>query len=833
MRKEIGSMAKLKLSLLAVAASLAVLEAHSFLAQAFPEEHPGKSAGLAANALTIERISTEPDTDERTASLHWSPDGRRVAWMQLLRPPAKAMEVAPQQEIWTVSSQITSPELSTDANSPSHSQSIAATINRHAEQVLLVSAAKVTASLSGAGTPIHPKLDDDDTDSNPYLLRDFAWSPDHASLLLIGSQSLAWLDVASGASRILVPGGQSLADATLSPDGHTISFIRNHGLWLVDVKGGSARSFAPAIHRNVLEGESDWPYRNELHLPRAYWWSPDSSHIAYLETDDRAVARYTLRASNGESREIVYPKPGGSIPIARVFVKRLAGGIPFEINLGSTKDSYLPRVSWLPDGRHLAIERLDRFQHNLNLILADSVTGKTEPLLTEKDQYWVNLSDDLYFSKDGKHFLWSSERSGFRHLYLYDIQGKQLAQLTRGDWEVTCVNTVDESRGVVYFTATEKSPLERHLYRINLDGSGMTRITQLPGTHEALFAPNTARFVDSYSSQTTPPRLFLMNTDTSNSTEMGADSPTNPSPSSAVATDGQLSHHDTASPSAQSASAASTPFSGSPSKSQSDIRLSLALQPIDFIPLKLHLGAESDAFMIRPPDFDPAKKYPVIVYLAGGPGEQLVRDAWGGATSLWMQLMAQKGYVIFALDNHGTAGRGHFFEEPIHLRLGAQELTDQRDGLAYLGSLPYVDTARLGVCGWGYGGFLVIHAMLDRPVAFKAGFAGAPITDWHFYDSIFAERYLDNPVSHADGWDASTAFENDSSRFFKGSLMVAQGTEDEFVHMENTLTLQDRLLDAGKSADFLLFPDRGHLIVDRPSRLVLFNHMTDFFLKNL
>jgi dipeptidyl-peptidase-4 len=826
-------MAKLKLSLLAATAILLLLGVHPFPADALSEEHPGKSADPAENVLTVDQVSKEPDADERAASLHWSPDGKRVAWMQLLRPSAKTTEVPPQQEIWTVSAQMTSPGSVTDASSQSHSSRVTATTNRHAEQELLVSAAKVTASLSEAGTPIHPKLDDNDADSNPCLLRDFAWSPDHVSLLLIGSQSLAWLDVASGASRILVPAGQPLADATLSSDGHTVSFIRNHGLWLVDVKGGSARSFAPAIHPNVLEGEPDWPYRNELHLPRAYWWSSDSSRIAYLETDDRAAAKYSLRASNGGSREIIYPKPGGNLPIARVFVKRIAGGIPLEINLGLTKDFYLPRIAWLPDGRHLAIERLDRFQRNLNLILADSVTGKAEPLLTENDQYWINLSNDLYFFKDGKHFLWSSERSGFRHLYLYDISGKQLTQLTRGNWEVTCVNTVDEARGVIYFTATEKSPLERHLYKINLDGSEMTRITQLPGTHDVLFAPSEASFVDSYSSQATPPHLFLMNSDMSNSTEMSADPPPNPSPSPADATDRQLSHHDTASPSAQGASAASNQSSGSPSKSQSDIRISHAFQPIDFIPLKLHLGSESHAFMIRPPDFDPARRYPVIVYLAGGPGEQLVRDAWGGATGLWMQLMAQKGYVIFALDNHGTAGRGHFFEEPIHLRLGAQELTDQRDGLAYLRSLPYVDTARLGVCGWGYGGFLVIHAMLDRPVAFKAGFAGAPITDWHYYDAVFAERYLDSPVSHADGWDASTAFENDSSRFFKGSLMIAQGTEDEFVHMENTFTLQDRLLNAGKSADLLLFPDRGHSIVDPPSRLVLFSRMTEFFLKNL
>jgi dipeptidyl-peptidase-4 len=247
----------------------------------------------------------------------------------------------------------------------------------------------------------------------------------------------------------------------------------------------------------------------------------------------------------------------------------------------------------------------------------------------------------------------------------------------------------------------------------------------------------------------------------------------------------------------------------------------------------MHLGMEVNAFILKPAGFDSTRKYPVIVYMAGGPGEQLVRDAWAGPTGLWIRSMAEKGYIVFALDNQGTAARGHYFEEPIHLRLSAQELGDQRDGITYLRSLPYVDSTRLGVCGWGYGGFLVVHAMLDRPVAFKAGFAGAPIVDWHFYDAVYAERYLDDSVVHADGWDSSTAFGNRSTHFFKGALMIAQGTEDEFVHIENTLMLQDRLLDAGKSADLLLLPDRGHHIEDLPARQILFTKMTEFFLKNL
>jgi dipeptidyl-peptidase-4 len=258
-----------------------------------------------------------------------------------------------------------------------------------------------------------------------------------------------------------------------------------------------------------------------------------------------------------------------------------------------------------------------------------------------------------------------------------------------------------------------------------------------------------------------------------------------------------------------------------------------SLQPLEFLTLKMHLGTEVHAFILKPPSFDPTRKYPVIVYMAGGPGEQIVRDAWGGATGLWIRSMAENGYIVFALDNQGTAARGHYFEEPIHLRLSAQEMADQRDGISYLKTLPYVDPTRLGVYGWGYGGFLAIHALLDRPVPYRAGFAGAPILDWHLYDAIFAERYLSSPIAHAEGWAKSTAFGDGNARTFKGSLLIAQGTADEFVHVENTYMLQGRMLDAGKSADLLIFPGRGHLIEDLPARRVLFSKMTEFFLKNL
>jgi dipeptidyl-peptidase-4 len=815
-------MIKTRFFLLCIASSLLLLAIHSAPLAA---QIDGHGAEADVNALTVQRVSSEPDFDERLGSVRWSPDGERFAWIETSSHTGsiRINDKSPQREIWSVSTQGR-----VQPKTESGSQSTVSSAHSSADRILLVSAAKVTSSLSGFETPTHPKLEDDDQKSNPYILRDFEWTPDHNSLLLVGLRSIALLELATGKSRLLVSGHETLTDASISPDGRTVSFVREHALWIAPLHGELHQLIAPRARTDMSVGEPDWAYRNEFHMSRAYWWSPDSSRVAWLETDDRSVSKYTLRSSNGESRQIAYPKPGGALPIVHVFVQRAAKGSPLQIDLGSTKDFYLPFVTWLPDGRHLAIQRLDRFQHSLDLILADTLTGKTTTLLTERDKYWINFSDILYFFKDSKYFLWSSERTGFRHLYLYDIQGKQISQISRGNWEVTQLNAIDEATSNVYFTATEASPLERHLYKIKLDGDRPSRITQQPGTHQVSFSPKLGQYIDDFSSQETPPRLFLARIDGISQVQLDAETEgSNHWPTKQI--DQRISHHD--SPGAATGTAENAASSGA-LKAQPN-SLQPRLEAVDFIPLKLHLGAETQAFLIRPPDFHPTKKYPVIVYLAGGPGEQLVRNAWGGATGLWMQLMAQNGYIVFALDNQGTSGRGHYFEEPIHLRLAAQELADQRDGLSYLSTLPYVDMARLGVCGWGYGGFLVVHAMLDRPVPFKAGFAGAPITDWHYYDAVFSERYLDDSVAHADGWAASTAFENDNPRFFKGALMVAQGSEDEFVHLENALTLQDQLLDAGKSASILLLANRGHAIVDPPSRLVLFKQMTDFFLENL
>ena len=619
----------------------------------------------------------------------------------------------------------------------------------------------------------------------------YQWSPSGEALLLESANALVWFDLKSQTGRILVSGKANLGDPKISPNGKYVSFVRDHNVWLVGTSDAKERAVTRGGTEEVRKGELDWVYPEELDLATAYWWSPDSSRIAYLEMDESKVSQFPLLdfdSFTGEAEPQRYPVAGGNNPIVRVFVAPLAGGDARLMDTGVETNVYIPRVNWLPDSNHVAIQRLNREQTTLDLLLADAATGKATTLLAEKDQYWINVSDILYFFKNSSRFLWSSERTGYRHLYLYDLNGKQLGQLTKGDWEVTGADSIDETKGLVYFTATEKSSLERHLYRVSVDGSGLFRVTKQEGTHMVQFSPSSAFYEDTFSDSMTPPRQDLYRAD---GTKAATVSENNRSTELA-------SYH---------------------------------LSRVEFLTVRSHDGIVLNCSMIKPPDFNPDKKYPVLVYTYGGPHAQVVVNGWEGSTFLWHQLMAQKGYIIFALDNRGSSGRGHIFEEPIHYRFGAQELSDQRDGVAWLRQQSFVDADRIGIWGWSYGGHMTLHAMFEAPTLFKAGFAGGPVTDWHFYDTIYTERYIGIPPQNEANYDESSPIRN--ARGLKGKLLIAHGTGDDNVHFSNTLTLIDELIKSGKYVEVMPFPGRGHGVSDLPARRILMNRVTQFFLDNL
>jgi dipeptidyl-peptidase 4 len=706
--------------------------------------------------LTVDRIYSQPSlSGQLTRDIAWAPDSKQISFFKTDGAGKEA-----KTELWVMD---------------------VATGQRRA----LLSADKLESLLptdSGRNTQA--------TGLGRHAPAQYQWAPSGVALLFQGPNSLAWFDLKTQASRTLVSGKESIADPKISPDGRYVSFVRNHNLWLVSVADGKERALTEGGTEEVRKGELDWVYPEELEITTGYWWAPDSSAIAYFEMDERKVAKYPLvdfSSPAGDAEEEPYPPAGGGNPIVRVLVAPVGGGEAHAMDTGENTDIYIARVNWLTDSKHLAIQRLNRQQTVLDLLIADATTGQARTALNETDQYWININNDLRFLKDGKRFLWSSERTGYRHLYLYDLEGKQLAQITKGDWEVSAVDAVDEGKGMVYFTGTAKSPLERQLYRVSLDGSAISRITIHNGTHGVNIAPDASAFVDTYSDVMTPPRQDVARADGSLLRVIDENKVS------------ELAEYHLSAP--------------------------------QFLSVKSHDGVPLNAAMIKPPDFDASKKYPVLVFTYGGPHAQVVLNAWGGNTALWHQSMAQKGYIIFSLDNRGSAGRGHLFEEPIHYRLGAQELSDQLDGVAYLKSLTYVDGERIGIWGWSYGGHMTLHAMFEAAAVFKVGFAGGPVTDWHFYDSIYTERYLGLLPQNEHGYRESSPI--DKAAGLKGKLLIAHGTGDDNVHFANTLSLLNELIDLGKYVEVMSFPGRGHGVSDPPARKVLMNRVTQFFLDNL
>jgi dipeptidyl-peptidase-4 len=747
-------------------------------------------AAESAKKLTVQRIYSEPSLSGHTLrGMAWTPDGKQISFLEAKslgregaaedglengRPAKQKKEN--NADLWIV-----------DA--------------RSGERRVLISGRQLASML-----PENPSAPSQATGLGRHAPADYQWAPDGAALLFQGPNVLVWFELKSKSPRTLVSGKAALADPKISPDGKSVSFVRDHNLWLVNIADGKEQAITRDGVEEIRKGELDWVYPEELDIKTAYWWAPDSSAIAYLEMDERKVAQYPLvdfASFDGEAEMQRYPPAGGANPVVHVFVASMRGGPSKRMDTGSETDQYIPRVNWLPDSKHVAIQRLNRAQTNLDLMIADAATGASRVAVAEKDQYWINVSDDLRFLQDGQRFVWTSERSGFRHIYLYNLDGKELEQLTKGDWEVSAIDAVDEKAGLIYFTATEKSPMERHLYRVGLDGTGFARITKEAGTHAVNFAPSAgsppgvnvasgastsvSAFTDTYSNTMNPPRQDLVRPDGSRIAVLNENKVV------------ELASYD--------------------------------LSPVEFLEVKTHDGAMLNAWMIKPPNFDPHRKYPVLVYTYGGPHVQVVTNEWGRSTFLWHQLMAQKGYIIFALDNRGSAGCGHLFEEPIHYRLGAQELSDQRDGAAYLKLLPYVDGNRIGIWGWSYGGHMTLHAMFEDWNDFKAGFAGGPVTDWHYYDSIYTERYVGLLPQNEEYYKASSPI--DKVKQFRGKLLIAHGTGDDNVHFANTLALINALIEDGKYVEVLPFPGRGHGVSDAPARRLLMERVTRFFLDNL
>ena len=735
-----------------------LIVAAAFMASSiFPAAAPAQTEPP-AKPLTVEAIYGEPGLSGRLAGgIAWTHDSKQIAFLETTGSGKDA-----KRDLWMM-----------DAVTGARK--------------VLITAEKLESILPPRPYPLRQR-----TGAARRPPAPFEFSPDDSAILFRGQTSIVWFDVKSQAAHTLVSGSAPLLDEKISPDGRWVSFVRDYNIWIVSTARGDARPVTTGGNETLRKGQLDWVYPEELEIRTGDWWAPDSSAIAYLEMDEHAVTKYTIQNNIDdlvEEETDRYPRAGEPNPVVRVLVQPISAqgstnGEPRAMDVGGNKEILIPRVQWLPDAKRLAIQRLARIGNVLELTIADAATGEARVVLTEKNKCWVSVTDILWFAKDSTWFIWGSERTGYRHLYRYKTDGTEVSQITHGDWEVETLDALD-SRGIVYFTATERGPLERQMYRVALDGSGFARLSSEIGTHSANFSPDASAFVDTHSNVMTPPRQDLVRADGTKVAIVN--------------------------------------------ESKTDLA-SYGLSPVQYFTVTAKDGTALNASMIKPPDFHPSKKYPVIVYTYGGPS-QVVRNVWQGGNFLFNEMMAQKGYIVFSVDNRGSMGRGHAFEEQVYRHVGVLELADQRDGVAYLRSLPFVDGERIGIWGWSYGGHMTLHALFEAPQDFKVGFAGAPVSDWLQYDSIATERFLGLPKDDPEGYRKASPLNFVSG--LEGKLMIGQGTGDDNVHLVNTMLVLDEAIKNGKNIEVVLLPGRGHPASDPIGRIYLMKRVAAFFEKNL
>ncbi len=584
---------------------------------------------------------------------------------------------------------------------------------------------------------------------------------------------------------------------SFSPDGTKVAFVRDHDLYTLDLARGTEHRLTSDGIPTRLNGKLDWVYQEEIYGRgdfQGYWWSPDSSSIAYLQLDETPVVEFTIVDHIPyllDVEEQHYPKAGTDNPAVRLLVVGAEGGESRPVDLGAWKgDEILAvNVSWTPDSRKVAFQIQDRIQTWLDLAVADAGTGETRKLLRETTPAWVDVQGSPEWLHDGT-FLWFSERDGYKHLYHYRADGTLLGQITRGPWEARSFHGVDETSGWIYFSGTERSVTGVDVYRIRMDGTRLTRLSNRLGTHGAVFSPDMSWYLDRWSDINTPQKVILHRAD--GTTVRTVD------------------------------------------ENQVPRLQSIAVSKPELMQVKTRDGFVMEAMMIRPPDFDPAKKYPVYQYIYGGPHTQTVINAWptgGGADRYWFhQLLAQQGVIVWIVDNRTASGKGAVSTWPVYRNFGELELRDQTDALTWLKSQPWVDGHRVMISGWSYGGFMTSYA-LTHSTGWMAGIAGGPVTDWRDYDTIYTERYMQTPQQNEEGYRKSSP--RWAAAELSGSLLLIHGSIDDNVHMQNTMQFAFELEKSGKLFQMMLYPKSRHHVGIPALNAHLYQTMFSFVVQQL
>lgn len=637
------------------------------------------------------------------------------------------------------------------------------------------------------------KIEETPEEAAKIAMRIVSQSEDNQNFLLSSDEDLYVYNAETKTAKRVTNDQITELEAGFSPDAKKVSYVRGNNLYAVDIATGEETQFTRDGNKNTLNGYLTWVYEEELYgrgQNRGYWWSPDSMKIAFLRTDDSTVPKFVLAddtETNQEIEDTNYPQAGDPNPYVTLNVASLGDGKVTKVDTSKYKeaDFLISRVDWSPDSTKVVYQGQNRVQTYLDLNAYDLAGKTTNTLFKETSKAWVEAIDNPHWLADGS-FIWESKSSGWQHLYHYGKDGKLIKQITNGDWEVQSFYGVDEKNGYAYFSATEHSHIAPQIYRIKLDGTGLTRLTKKEGSYSANFNPTFTNFVANWSDINTPPQTSLHTAD------------------------GKLVKVI--------------------NENKVELLSKYNLSKPEFLKVKNRDGFELEAIMIKPPNFDATKKYPVMSFVYGGPHAPQVKNAWGGSNYMFHQMLAQKGYIIWILDPRSASGKGEKETWTAYKQLGNTEFLDLEDGVKYLKSQPYVDGERIGIRGWSYGGFMTAYA-LTHGKSFKVGIAGGTVSDWALYDSIYTERYMLTPEENPNGY-AKTSILDDAANLH-GKLLLIHGAMDNNVHMQNTTKFIYELQKAGKQFDLMIYPTQRHGVSNPDQVYHLYTMMGDYILKNL
>ena len=644
-----------------------------------------------------------------------------------------------------------------------------------------------------------------DTKNQPLLkdgIDSYTFSPSEQQILLAANSTPIFrhsftadyylYDVAS--KKVVKLFDFPVQEPTFSPDGQQLAYAKDNNLFVYNVSTKTTTQLTSDGRKNaIINGITDWVYEEEFAFVRAFDWSKDSKKLAYIKFDESQVPEFSMSVFQNElypsTETFKYPKAGEKNSDVSLHVVDIASGQSKPVDLSAYQDFYIARLQWTAEANTLSVQVLNRHQDNLDLLFINGTTLQTRVALNEKDKAYVDVTDNLTFLPDNS-FIWTSEKDGFNHIYLYDSAGKLKNQITKGNWEVTAYYGYDAKTKSIFYQSTEQGSINRAVYKIGLTGKNKQCLSTKTGTNAATCSPNFAYFIETHSSATQPTQYSLHDTKT-----------------------GKLLKNIEMNEALQSKLA----------------KYNLGTK--EFFVLKTPEGNELNAWILKPSNFDPSRKYPLLMYQYSGPGSQQVNNDWNSADDYWFQSLAQQGYLVACVDGRGTGFKGAAFKKCTQKELGKYEVEDQIAAAKVFGTYPYIDASRIGIWGWSYGGFMASNCILKGADVFKMAVAVAPVTSWRFYDSIYTERYLQTPQENPTGYDDNSPINHVNK--LKGKFLLIHGSGDDNVHLQNSMQMMEALIQANKQFDSQIYPDKNHGIYGGKTRIQLFTKITNFIKENL